>query len=218
MTAADEGQERWRDPRGEDPDLRLEGVDRSREFADPGQQIAGEAGDRLGPRRQVGLEGVEDDRAIQRPSRRLVDPELDEEPAEPLLVTGPVDDEVLAMIDQQPEFTLHAIESSGWQIRLTKGGPSDRQGVDRVALARLRVRAAGAGHELGRNPDDALADRQQVDLEPTGQVAAVLEGPRPIPPAAGPAEQLEVSGARRRPRPLGQPATGAVGRPDGVGA
>src|SRR5437899_2772390 len=91
MTAADEGQERWRDPRGEDPDLRLEGVDRSREFPDPGQQIAGEAGDRLGPRRQIRLEAVEDDRTIQRPSGRLVDPELDEEPAEPLLVTGAVD-------------------------------------------------------------------------------------------------------------------------------
>src|SRR5207244_9619221 len=136
-----------------------------------GQQIAGEAGDRLGPRRQVRLEAVEDDRAIQRPSGRLVDPELDEEPAEPLLVTGPVDDEVLAMIDQQPEFTLYAIESSGWQIRLTKGGPSDRQGVDRVALARLPVRAAGAAHELGGEPGEALRPPPPAAPPPPAQAA-----------------------------------------------
>ncbi len=78
-----------------------------------------------------------------------------------------------------------------------EGGPGDGEGVDRVALAGLADRAAGAGHELGRHPDDRLAGAHEIGLQAAGEVAAVLERPAPL-------------------RRTGRPSAAARGGPSGV--
>src|SRR5439155_27116500 len=126
----------------------------------PDEQVTGEAGDRLGSVGQLGIEPIEDDRPIEGAEGRLGDAELDEEPPEAFLVAGPIDEEILAMVNQEAQLTLQAVEPSGREVGLTEGRPGDREGVDRIALARFAVRAASAGHELGRNAQNSLAGRQ----------------------------------------------------------
>ena len=104
--------------------------------------------------------------------------ELDEEPAQTLLMAGPLADEVLAMVDQQAD------SSRSGPSRVATGrsgsrsdGPGDGEGVDRVALARLPARPAGPAISLGGTRTTGLAGPDELGVEPAGQVAAVLEAP-----------------------------------------
>ena len=138
MPAADKGQERRRDQDRHRPDLAFERVDRVGQLTDPAEQVAGEASDGLGALRKLRRESIEDDPPVERACRRFGDGQLDEEPAKALLVTGPIDDEVLTMIDQETQLTLGPIQPGAREVWLADGRPGDRQGVDRIALAGSR--------------------------------------------------------------------------------
>ena len=120
------------------------------------------------------------------------------------------------MVDQQPQITLRSVEHRHRQVGLAQRRAGDGQGVDRITLARLTRAAPGTGHQLGWHAHDPLAGEQQVALEPAREVAAVLEGKRPLRPARCPAKELEMARRRRRRRLLGQPATGHVDGHQGV--
>ena len=75
--------------------------------------------------------------------RRLVDGQLDEEPAQALLVAGPLADEILAVVDEQADLAVGAVERGHRQVGLAQDGAGDGEGVDRVALARARGRSGG---------------------------------------------------------------------------
>jgi hypothetical protein len=109
VAAPGQRQERRRDLLGERSDLALQGIDRMGQLADPDEQVAGEAGDRLGPIGELGLESIEDAPAAERTGRRLGDAELDEEPAEALLVAGPIDDQVLPVVYEEAQLALEPV-------------------------------------------------------------------------------------------------------------
>ncbi|HET9457264.1 MAG TPA: hypothetical protein VFO78_07980 [Candidatus Limnocylindrales bacterium] len=191
-------------------DLALQVVDRAGQLADPGDELAGDPADRPGRRGEPILEAGQDDRSIEAAARRLAARvELVEVPAQAVLGPGPLGDEVLAVIDEEADLVIGSVEGRDRQV-LAEGGPGDGEGVDRVALAGLAARAAGAGHELGRDPDDGLVGDEQVGRETPTEVPAVLEGEGPFLEPGGPADELEMARARRPDGPLGEPAAGPV--------
>jgi len=125
-------------------------------------------------------------------------------------------DEVLAMVDQEAHHAVGTVERGDRQAGLAQDGAGDREGIDRIALAGLPPGAAGAGHELGRDPHDRLTGPHELGIEPARQVAAVLEAPGPLGPLGRPATELEVARVRRGDRLLGQLATRCIDHDDGV--
>ena len=99
------------------------------------------------------------------------------------------------------------------QVRLAQRRPGDRERVDRVALAGLARRAAGPGHELGRDPHDRLAGAQRSASRRRDRWRQSSSAQRRSGHRRGPATQLEVP---RRGRPdglLGELAARARRRP-----
>jgi len=78
--------------------------------------------------------------------------------------------------------------------------------------------AAGAGHQLRRDPDDGLAGDDQVGRQSPAQLATVLEGEAALGEAGRPADELEVAAARRPDGPFGHLPAGPVDRHGGVAA
>ena len=92
------------------------------------------------------------------PGSRL---ELVQVPAQPVLDPGPLGNEIVAVVDQQPDLPLGAVEPRGRQV-LPESCPGNRKGVDRIALAGLARRAPGAGHELGWHAHHGLTGPDQI--------------------------------------------------------
>lgn len=200
-------------------DLALEPVDGGGQLADPGDQVAGQAGDRPGLVGQPSLEAAQNLGPVERPrSGLLVEHELVEVPAQPVLVLGARAYQVVAVVDQQAHVALGTVEGGHWQVGFAQRCAGHREGVDRIALARLAGRPPGAGHQLGWDADDSLASDQQVTLEGSRQVAAVLEGERPLWPLGGPAADLQVTGPGRAHLLLGHLPSGLVDRHEGMTA
>ena len=107
-------------------------------------------------------------------------------PADPALHAGSLDDEVVAVIDQEPDLAGRSVEPGGRQPRFAPRGPRDRERVDRVRLARLAGAATLASHQAGRDPEHVLAGAQQVALQRPGQVPAILQRPPAPRPLAAP--------------------------------
>jgi hypothetical protein len=80
-----------------------------------------------------------------------------EMPAEPLLDAGALPHLVLSVVQQQLDVTFDADEMSLREVRVTQRRVGDREGVDAIGLARGAGGATGAGHDLGRDPNDRLA-------------------------------------------------------------
>lgn len=132
-------------------------------------------------------------------------------PAQPAADAGALGDQVVAVVDQQAQLARLTVEPGDGQIRLAQGGTGDRQGIDGVGLALLATAAASTGHQARRDADSALAGPQQVDLEPPGEVAAVLDGENAARPAAHPSEDLEMTVGGGRDRLLRQLASRLIG-------
>src|SRR5690349_20961060 len=58
------------------------------------------------------------------------------------------------------------------------GGDGER--VDAVGLPRFARAATGVGHELGRDPHEALSSADQEALKRAGDVSAIPERPHPL--------------------------------------
>src|SRR6266851_5909168 len=99
-------------------------------------------------------------------------------PAQPLLSAPPLVDEIVTVIDKQLQITEDSLVWPGpAQLRLSEGGPGDRERVDRVRLA---ARSAGTPlrrHQLRRHPHHVLAAAKQLPFEPTRQLPAILHRP-----------------------------------------
>src|SRR5436853_7261905 len=84
-------------------------------------------------------------------------------------------------------------------MRLADRRAGDGGGVDLVGLAELACRLALAGHQLGRDAQDALAVLEQEALQAARQAAAVLDRPDALAVDLGrPAQQLAMSVLARR--------------------
>ena len=107
-------------------------------------------------------------------------------PLQRVVEPHPLADQVLAVIDQQPQVELGPIQPRGGQRvkALSEGRPGDRDRVDAVGLPALATPLAGRGHQLGRDAHDALPARQQEPLKGARHVPAVLKRPHPFTPQA----------------------------------
>jgi Transposase IS116/IS110/IS902 family len=109
-------------------------------------------------------------------------------------------DQIVAVIGQQPQLPLRAVQPRGRQAGLAQRRPCHRQRVDRAGLAVGAGRVPGVRHQLGRHPHDLLTCGQQVGLQPPGQMPAVLHRPRAVrPEPVCPPDQVRVRGRRGRP-------------------
>lgn len=218
--AARESQERRRQVGHEAADLALQAVDGPRQLADASHQVEGDAGDGTREAGEADLERLEDVAAVEAAGCWLLARmELVEVPAQAGLGPGALGDEVVAVVDEETQLALGTIQAGDRQVRLTQGCPGDRERVDGVALAWLAPGAAGPGHELGRHAHDRLARDDEVALETTGEVAAVLEGPAALGEAGlRPGEELEMTVRRRRDGALGQLPAVLIDGHDGVAA
>jgi hypothetical protein len=103
--------------------------------------------------------------------------ELVEMPAKPSGDAGAFCDKDFAVVDQQLQLAVGAVQASDRKIRFAQRGPGDREGVDRIRLAVYARRLAHVGHQLRRHPRDLLAGCEQVSFQPPGQMPAVLDRP-----------------------------------------
>ena len=116
------------------------------------------------------------------PGKRLLGPEVVQVPEQVVVERGAHPDEPFAVIDQQPDVELDAGQLGDRQpldaLAQRRAGDGDR--VDAVGLAALAAAAALAGHQPGRDPDDALAADEQEPLEGARDMPAVLQRPHPL--------------------------------------
>jgi hypothetical protein len=124
-------------------------------------------------------------RAVQRASRQRgleVRVELDQVPAQPVLMARALGDEVAAMIGQQPDLERARVQM-GRRERLNalpERRARDRRRVDRIGLSRRALAAARLAHQPGRHAHHALAMADQRALQPARHVPAVLDRPHPL--------------------------------------
>src|SRR5205809_1113335 len=102
-------------------------------------------------------------------------------PAQPLLRTPPLVDEVVSVVDKQLQIAKRLlIRARPTQPRLAQGSTADGERVDRV---RLPTRAPGTTlrrHQLRRHPHQLLADGEQLMLERASQLPTILERPQAL--------------------------------------
>jgi hypothetical protein len=71
----------------------------------------------------------------------------------------------------------------------------DCEGIDRIGLAELALRAPRARHQLRRDADHTLSSVQELALQATGDVATVLERKQALgAEGAGPFDKALVAG------------------------
>jgi hypothetical protein len=115
-------------------------------------------------------------------------------PEQVVIDRGAHADQAFAVVDEQPRVELRTGELGHRQRveAFADRRAGDRDGVDDVGLPTLTSRVAGAGHQPGRHPHDALAAGEQEPLQRSGDVPAVLDRPHPlrIVEAASPEQQI----------------------------
>jgi len=180
---------------GEGGDLALEGVDLTRERAAALGEDAGAS--RLDPfeGRERLLETGEPAGAVESPDGDLEgERQLVQVPAEALLDARAFADQVGAVVGQQPQLALGALEAGLGQTRFAQGGAGHAGGVDRSALATASGASARRCHELRRHAHAALAGGDEEALEASGDVAAVRDGEAALgAETAGPDDELLVA-------------------------
>ena len=114
-------------------DLALQGVDLRRERAAAARQLAGDA--RLHARRAAA--SASSRRASQQARSSAlggtssVERQVVQVPAQAALDAGALGDQVGAVVGEQAQLALGAVEASLGQVGLAQGGAGDRRGVDR---------------------------------------------------------------------------------------
>jgi hypothetical protein len=145
--------------------------------------------------------------------------ELMQVPAQPVDDPGPLGDQVVAVVDQQPDLPGGPVHPGGGQLRFPQRRPRHRQRVDRIGLAVGAGGGTGVGHELGWDPHDLLAGAEQVPLQPSGQVPAVFDRPAPLgAEPRHPHQQVQMVGRGGADGAFPQLAAALVDGDDRVGA
>jgi hypothetical protein len=122
------------------------------------------------------------------------------------------------VVHQQLQLPGRLIQPGDGQVGFAQRGPRHRQRVDRIRLARGPDRGPSGGHQPGRHAHDPLTNREQVPLQATRHVPAVLNGPDPlVGNCASPRDQLQVLWGARLDGALGDLPAECVHRHNGVG-
>ena len=108
-------------------------------------------------------------------------------------------DQSLAVIDQQPQIQLRAVQLRGRQRvqPFAQRRPGDRDRVDAVGLPAPASAPTRVGHQPRRDPQNPLAAADQKPLKGPRDMPAVLDRPNPLAAqATRPLQQRrEASGA-----------------------
>jgi hypothetical protein len=91
-------------------------------------------------------------------------------PAQPVDLAGVLADEGFAVVAQQADLAVGAVEPGGGQVGLAQHRAGNGQRVDRVGLAERARGVADVGHQLRRHSGDPLTGGEQVALEVARQV------------------------------------------------
>ncbi len=205
------GEQLRRDLGDQAGDLALERLDGLRELADAAQLVAGDADAHrlLGPReptRDPRRPGAVEQRAA---GQSQLGPEVVQMPLQRVVERHALADQSLAMIDEQPQVELGALQLRRRQRvqALAQRRSRDRHRVDAVGLAALTSAAPRASHQLRRHPQDPLAAVDQKPLERPRDMPTILDRPDPL--AAEPARpaQPALRSLGRRPGPSARPPT-----------
>ena len=113
-----------------------------------------------------------------------------EVPAQTTLDARPLYDQVVAMIDEQPEISGCAIQLRDREVRFAECGPGNRQGIDGIRFAPFSPAATRTGHKLGRHAQDRFASPKQITFEAASHVSTVLKGKLTHRPAHCPFQRL----------------------------
>jgi hypothetical protein len=133
-------------------DLLLQGGGALGAVADRPHQLAGDphAGPLLGAGELSG-NPLQPEGPVQAAGRQLqLGPEVVQMPAQALLVFRSGLDQILAVVEQQPQLKGVVVEMGGGQgfRALAQSGPGDSESVDRVGLATSSFPAAALPHQL----------------------------------------------------------------------
>jgi len=95
-------------------------------------------------------------------------------------------DQAFAVIDEQSQIEFGTVELHGRERvdALPQRCAGDGQRVDAVGLAAPTRAATLAGHQRGRNANDAFAAADQKALKRARDMSAVLQRPHPLPAKA----------------------------------
>ena len=115
--------------------------------------------------------------------------EFMEMPTKPVVQACSLPDQGLPVVGQQADVAGGPVEMSHWQVRFPQSHSSDRQRVDRVGLASFPAATSFPSHQLGVDPNQPFASRQQIGFKSPGEVPAVLHRKPPIGPLPRPPDQ-----------------------------
>ncbi len=129
-------------------------------------------------------------------------------PAQPLLRSAPLCDEIITMVDEQFQLPQRLLpRMRPFQLRLLEGSSGDRGRADCVRLAACAVATPLRSRQPWRYPHEPLARSNERLLEPTAHMPAVLQRPQPllVDEALRPLDDTVVDGTgslRKRPTDL----------------
>ena len=137
--------------------------------------------------------------------------ELEEVPAQPLLGSPALVDEVVAMVDQQLDLAVDAARRAAAGSGPALAAPPARSRARRSGrTSRASCLPAAPGRSASAAPAPDLRRAEQLPLEPAGQLPAVLDRPQSAPRRA----RLPSRAARRfQPGPSSRSAAGRPRRP-----
>ena len=103
-------------------------------------------------------------------------------PAQPLLGSAPLGDEIVTVVDEQLQLPQRLLAvTRPFQLWFLQSRPGDRERVDPVRLAARPVASPLRRGQPWRHPHQPLAGSHERLLEPAGHMPAVLQRPQPLP-------------------------------------
>jgi hypothetical protein len=148
-------------------DFALELVDSVGQRPDAGKLLSRQIGDQAWPASQLRLQQVEALLSAYIADGRGAWIELVDMPAQPVLNTGSLTYEILAMIHEEAQLTAWGVQGGCRKSWFTQGCSGNRQRVDGVRLSSCSGGTPGASHEFRRHPENDFAGAEQVALQPS---------------------------------------------------
>src|SRR5216683_7050092 len=163
----------------------VELVDRPAQRAAAGDKLPGDPRlDVLLAACQPAADALEVARTVESPQRddkRRI--ELVQMPAQPLLGSPPLVDEIITMINQQLELAVYPFTWLGpRQVRLAQRRPGNSERINRVRLPAHPAGTAFRHRQLRRDPHQLLTQTKELPLQPGRQQPAILQRPQPLSP------------------------------------
>ncbi len=103
-------------------------------------------------------------------------------PPKPVLDTGPLSNEIVTVIADQPDLHRPLVEIRGREAvnTILDHRSRDRERIDLIRLPRLTLPAPRDAHPVRRDPNHSLPGRDQRLLKAPGDLPAVLDRPHPL--------------------------------------